>query len=278
MRLIRSMAARGIGDALGGIGRIGEGTLDERKAATRGLQQRHGAVAILNRGGMDLQHQWPPIRVHHGVPLAAHHLLAGIITARTASLGGLDALAVDGGSTRAGLTSDALAVEHHQSVGNGLPHMTASPGREPAVDRLPGRETGRQHPPRNAAAQHVEDGIDDLAHWPLRRSPDRCWRRQQRFQHGPFGVRQVTGEAEPVAHMLRAGGCGPHGGVHPTWSRQPVGTTSYRGHPTPIPLAFRDSLSAQQPDYIAAGHRVPRHRFSAAWRQRRDQPSRPIEF
>jgi hypothetical protein len=31
--------------------------------------------------------------------------------------------------------------------------------------------------------------------------------------NGPFGVGQVTGEAEPVAHMLRAGGCGPHGRV-----------------------------------------------------------------
>jgi hypothetical protein len=60
-----------VGDALGSIGGISEGTLDERKAATRGLQQRHSTVAILNRGGMDLQHQWPPISVHHGVPLAA---------------------------------------------------------------------------------------------------------------------------------------------------------------------------------------------------------------
>ena len=42
--------------------------------------------------------------------------------------------------------------------------------------------------------------------------------------------------------MLRAGSCGPHGFGHPTRPRQPVETTSYRDHPTPIPLAFRDSL------------------------------------
>ena len=58
----------------------------------------------------------------------------------------------------------------------------------------------------------------------------------------PPSATEVTGEAEPVAPMLRAGGCGPHQVVHPTRSRQPVGITSYRGHPTPVPLSFRDSL------------------------------------
>jgi hypothetical protein len=44
----------------------------------------------------------------------------------------------------------------------------------------------------------------------------------------PFGgvgrVRQVAGEAEPVAPLLRAGGCSPHGHAQPTRSRQPIRT------------------------------------------------------
>src|SRR5258708_553153 len=45
--------------------------------------------------------------------------------------------------------------------------------------------------------------------------------------------------------MMRSGGCGPHRSVHPTRSRQPVGITSYRDHPIPITIPFRDSLLAE---------------------------------
>ena len=135
----------------------------------------------------------------------------------------------------------------------------ASPGREPAIDGLPRREAGWQHAPCDAAAQDVEDGVDDLAHRPLRRSANAGWRRQKRLQNGPLGVRQVTGEAKPVAHMLRAGGCGPHGRVHPTRSRQPVGITSYRDHPTPIPLPFRDSLLEELREFPHETRRIARH-------------------
>src|SRR3954453_10112394 len=204
---------------------------------------------------MHLQHQWAAVGVDHGVPLAAEHLLAGVVATRAAGLGFLDALAVDNGRTRACLASGPLAVEHHQPMRDRLPHMGTSPRREPAVDRLPRRKARRQHPPRDAAAQDVEDRVDDLAHGPLRRSPDASWSRQKRFQDGPFGVGQVTGKAKSVAHMLRAGGCGPHQAVHPTRSRQPVGITSYRGHPTPIPLPFRDSLLAEPKRCLdEAGH------------------------
>ena len=51
-----------------------------------------------------------------------------------------------------------------------------------------------------------------------------------------------AGAAEPVAHMLRAGGCGPHGSSHPTRSRQPVGITPYRDHPTTTTISFKNSL------------------------------------
>ncbi len=55
-------------------------------------------------------------------------------------------------------------------------------------------------------------------------------------------IGHITGEAEPIAHMLRAGGRGAHGFGHPTRSRQLVRIRPYRNHPAPIPLGFKDSL------------------------------------
>src|ERR1700684_1887404 len=61
--LIRQLAddsddySRGVCDAFGGIGGVGEDALNERERTTRSSKQRYGAVAILHRGGMDLQRQ-----------------------------------------------------------------------------------------------------------------------------------------------------------------------------------------------------------------------------
>ena len=88
----------------------------------------------------------------------------------------------------------------------------------------------------------VDSRPDYDVHRPIRGAPNRRTRRQQRLSNRPLRVGQVTGEVKAVASMLGAGGCGPHQAVCPTRSRQPVGITSHRGHPTSIPLSFRDSL------------------------------------
>jgi hypothetical protein len=62
------------------------------------------------------------------------------------------------------VTSDTLPVLQHQMMRDCLPHTGIAPCGKPSVDRLPGREAPRQHAPRNAATQHVEDRVDDLAH------------------------------------------------------------------------------------------------------------------
>gem|GEM_PF-4806596 len=224
------------------VGGVSEGKFYEGKTAARCLEQRYGAIAILHRRRVDLQRQRPAVCIDHGVPLAALDLLARIIAARAASLGCFHALAVDDGGTWAGFTTGTLAVEHDHAMVDRLPNASVLPGREPAIDSLPRWKTGRQHPPWDAAPKDIKHGVNQLAQRPGGWSPDSRNGRKERRQHGPFVVRHITGEAEPLTHMLRAGGCGPHGFVHPTRSRQPVGTTSYRDHPTPIPLAFRDSL------------------------------------
>ena len=69
---------RGVGDALAGIGGVGEDAFDERERAARGLKQRHGAVAILHRGRTDLQYERPAVGIDQRVTLAAFDLLAGV--------------------------------------------------------------------------------------------------------------------------------------------------------------------------------------------------------
>jgi len=58
----------------GPVGGVSEGKFDERKTAARALEQRHGAIAILDGGWMDLQHKGAAIRIDHDVALATHDL------------------------------------------------------------------------------------------------------------------------------------------------------------------------------------------------------------
>src|SRR5580658_4501733 len=75
--------SRGVCDAFGGIGGICEDALDERERTARGLKQRHGAIAILHRGRMDLERERPAVGINQGVTLAAFDLFAGVEASRT---------------------------------------------------------------------------------------------------------------------------------------------------------------------------------------------------
>jgi len=89
--------AGGVLDPLGGIGAVGEGEFDEGERASRGPEQRDGAITILDIGRMRLDHQRPPVGVDQGVALSALHFLARVIAAWAAGFAGLDALTVDHG-------------------------------------------------------------------------------------------------------------------------------------------------------------------------------------
>ena len=103
-----------VSHAFGGVGSVSEGKFYEGKAAARGLEQGHGAIAILHGCRMDLQRQCPAIRIDHRVPLAAFDLLARIVAAGATSFGRFHGLAVNDGGTGACFTPDTLAVEDHQ--------------------------------------------------------------------------------------------------------------------------------------------------------------------
>ena len=128
--------------------------------------------------------------------------------------------AFDGNSASA-----ALAIQHHQVMVDRLPNSRIPPGSEPAVDGLSRWKAWRQHPPGDAAAQHVKDGVDDLPDRPSRSPPNRRSRWQQGRDDRPLGIGQVTGKRSP-SRLCCAGVVAVHMAADPTRSRQPVAITS----------------------------------------------------
>ena len=101
-------------------------------------------------------------------------------------------------------------IARHQLMVQALPCSVITKAGEPAIRRLVRWEMLRQHAPGTAAAQHVEDGIDDFAHRPGPFSAGPCGRRQQRREHLPFGIGQIAGVAQVVPVVLCPGLAGPH--------------------------------------------------------------------
>ena len=69
-------------DELAGIAAIGEDRAHKAPEAARGAQQRLGAVAILDAGGLHLDREQAPISVGQNVALAARDLLACVVAFR----------------------------------------------------------------------------------------------------------------------------------------------------------------------------------------------------
>ena len=175
------------------------------EAGLRRLQHRWRPVAVLNRIFLHLHLQAPAIGIHHGVPLAAFDLRAGVAAARTARLGGLDALRVNDRAARAGVTAGSFAITHNQMMMQAFPGSVVTEAHEPAAGRLVRREVLGQHAPGDAAAQDEEDGVHQFAHVPRPLPAGFGWRRQQRNECLPFGIGQIAGIAQVVAVVLSSG-------------------------------------------------------------------------
>jgi hypothetical protein len=215
LRLVDDFDADGAGRGDTGtlVSGVSEGELHERPTGTRCAQQRPGAVAILDVGRMCLKLDRPAVGIHQGMPLAPFDLLAGIIAPHAAAFGGSDALAIHHGGGRAGFAPNPLAVAHDQMVVDDLPAAVITQPGEPTIDRAPRRKTLRHQPPRDAAAQHIAHGVDDLPHrpCPLAATPRLGWK--ERLKDRPLTVGQVASIAQPVAAMLPSGGRCPHRGL-----------------------------------------------------------------
>ena len=86
------------------------------KAATDRGEQRHGAVTILDVGRVDQEADQGSRRVSDTMTFASRDLLARILSFRTATLCGLDRLAVDDACTRTALSPCRFPDLHQQGM------------------------------------------------------------------------------------------------------------------------------------------------------------------
>src|SRR5450631_785604 len=130
-------------------------------ALAHAIQDRLSPGAVGDVGGGEIDHQEPPICIDGDVALSADNLLAGVVSPGF-SLRSLDRLAVDHASGGAGLASGALAIQHQRHVVDGWEQKAPRQFAEPAVDRLPGPEMDRQHPPAATGTHEIAHSVDHL--------------------------------------------------------------------------------------------------------------------
>src|SRR5262249_40208571 len=115
---------------------------------------------------MGFKHEATPISVYERMALASVDLLARVVAAGPASLGRLPALAINDCTRGTGVASDPFAVEHDQGVIDFLEAAFVAELRKPAINCTPWRQIARQQTSRTTRPHHIEDTVDDLAHWP----------------------------------------------------------------------------------------------------------------
>ena len=245
---------------LASVGAVRECLLDGREAALRRLQQRHRPVAILHRGRTDLDDEQPPVRVEHGASEACRQAWrlrpltflpasyprgppASVVFTLWLSITAADGLASRPDRSRSSMMRWWFTASHTPASRKAA-NLGAGAAARLAIHGLSGRKARGRHPPRHAAAQHVEDSprrsrasARSAGVLPARAVAAAVPTPTTRHPSEPArGLDpRVAGTAQAVAVMLCAGGLGPHGSVHPTRSRQPVGNTSSQGHLPPLP-------------------------------------------
>jgi hypothetical protein len=202
--------AQGIAELVASVTAISEQVSQPREAVDDLGEQQRRAIAVLDVGGVDQGVDQIALGIGQDVALATLDLLARVITARPAGFRGFDALAVDHARAGRSLAAMGFTHGHQQVVVEVPPQSVVAPQVEPSPHCRDRWKARRQHPPRQAAAQQVEDRLDNPPHWPFARTAHmRRWR-EERLQHRPFGIGQITWQSQPRAGMMRASGIGPH--------------------------------------------------------------------
>jgi len=203
--------SEGGGELLAGIGAVGEDMVQPGKAVSDRGEYIGFAVAVLDIGGMDDGADQKAFGVGEDMALPARDLLARVKAPDSAAFRGLHRLAVDDAGAWGSLPPDLLARRHQQRVVDRGPQPHIAPAVEVMLHRRHRREhLGRQHPPGQAAAQQVQQRLDDLPIAPDRRPASLRVRRQKRLQKRPFRIRQIAWQAQPLSRKLLAGDVSPH--------------------------------------------------------------------
>src|SRR5215212_11888159 len=125
--------------------------------------------------------------------LSAFDLLGSVVTTLySAYAGRFDRLTVDDASTGLGVSLQAHPHPLAQGGVHPLPGSIQTPGAEVVVDALPGWVLVREQSPGTAAADEVENGVEDLAGAMQPGSSGGFGNGQVRFEAAPFGVLEVA--------------------------------------------------------------------------------------
>jgi hypothetical protein len=138
------------GDLFPGISAVGKDAPDKREDAPRDTQKRSATIAVSDTRRMRFEHEAAPVSVDERMALASVRLLSSIVTAWSACLGGLNALAVDDGRCGAGVAPDPFPICHHEHVVYPFKAPVVTPDGKPTVNRLPWRQVVWQQAPRAA--------------------------------------------------------------------------------------------------------------------------------
>ena len=174
------------------IGRVGPEQAHLRERLVQAGQHPLGGGPVMQVGWEDLGLEQQALRVDHQMALATVDLLAAVVAARPAHLGGLDRLAVDDRGGGPGGAPHHLACTLAQRGVDRLPQAAQAPLPKVVEHRLPRRKVSRQHPPGHAATQDVEDGIEDLVQNNGASTPSALRLRKQRLEDRILFVGQIT--------------------------------------------------------------------------------------
>src|SRR3712207_2956449 len=94
---------------------------------------------------------------------SALYLLAAIVSPLSSHTGSLDRLAVHYACAGLRISLEVYSQTLAQLRVQILPGTVDTPSSEVVVNGLPGRKLMRQQAPSTATADHVEDGVEDLA-------------------------------------------------------------------------------------------------------------------
>src|SRR5258707_7824812 len=185
-------------DAVGeDVAQFGEHSSDEP-------QQRHGALIVLNVGGLNKHGEQRAFGIGDDVTLAAFDLLGHVNPTRTAAFRGFRALAVDDASRWDRFTPDGLACQPDEAAVDAMPSPVVAPAIEVALHGRARRKVLGQRPPLAAGRENIENGIYQRAQIGRSRAANssRFW--HQRFQKHPFAISRIACKPKPVAPILQA--------------------------------------------------------------------------
>lgn len=179
------------------------------KAVSQALQQRDGAMDILNIGGVNMDSQEETIGIGDDVPLASVDALAGVKTAWATGLRRRSTLAIDDSRGRLGFTPEFAARLPNQDSNDPVPSAGVSPGIKITLDSRVRREVARQRSPLATGRQNIENRLHHLAQIDFPWSPKSPWRRHLSGNQRPLRIGQIACVAQPIALILDTSDFGP---------------------------------------------------------------------